>query len=215
MISDFLFYSDSYCMICGQEKSENLMCDNCYSNLDFIDGCFPLDGAVCYFPLFYNNFIKEIIKDFKFEKKTYLLKPLADILMGHIKKMGLSFDYIAYVPMHRKDLYKRGYNQSELLAGYVAEKLGFKLISPVDKIHKTVEQNKLGRDARKNNLLNSFRCNKSCKLENKGILLIDDLVTTGATLNQIIYELRKNFEIDIVCLTLSSSRIGDVNDEFL
>src|SRR3712207_24216 len=97
MISDFLFCSDSYCLFCGEERTDGLVCGNCQSNLDFIEGVFDLEEGKCYFPLFYNNFIKEVIGNFKFRGKTYLAKPLANILLEHMKKINLlDFDYITY-----------------------------------------------------------------------------------------------------------------------
>lgn len=117
----------------------------------------------------------------------------ADYLAGHMGKMLLkkfslfaelaATDLIIPVPLHPKKKRARGYNQSELLAKTFARELGL----PVDtralvRCRDTVSQTKLGRQGRLTNMIGAFSCRYPQRIKGKTILLIDDVATTGATL---------------------------------
>jgi len=87
------------------------------------------------------------------------------------------------VPLHQKRLNLRGFNQSELIAKYVAKKLGLAYVDCIKRIRDTKPQVTLKRGERRENVLDSFECNSS-EIEDKKIVLIDDVSTTGATLSE-------------------------------
>lgn len=213
MVFDFLFFGEDYCPICFYEKTENHICNNCKENLDFVDGKIELDRGICFYPYFYNSFIKRIIRDFKFNRKTYLVKPLAYMLAENIVRNHIEADFISYIPMYHKDEFRRGYNQSELLAREVSKMLKIPVIDLVGKIRSTKEQNKLDKESRRNNLSNSFIVKESCNLSGKSIILIDDLVTTGATFNEVSRVILEKCDVNIKYLAITSSRNGEDNDE--
>ncbi len=204
---NYLFYSEDYCKFCLEEKSNSYICDNCIERLEFIDGSKILENGNCYYPLFYNNYIKNIIKKYKYEDSTYLVKPLAEILYKFYLSKGLDYEYISFVPMINKDEFVRGYNQSYLLAKELSEYLDIELIDLVEKIRVTKDQNKIDRFERKKNLENSFRVYKNLDIDNKKILIIDDLVTTGATFDTIAKEIKSVYDVEISLLAISSSKI--------
>ena len=104
-----------------------------------------------------------------------------------IKDKGIDkrVDAIIYVPIHRRKEALRGYNQSELLGDYVSKKLKIPILrNHLLKVKWTKDQNRLGKIERQNNLQNSFKTNNIEDFKGKEILLIDDIITTGATLEE-------------------------------
>ena len=121
----------------------------------------------------YKDEVREKIIDYKFNNMSYLYRTFLQIILStesvcnYIKK----FDILIPVPIHKKRAKKRGYNQSELIAKGIA-----KNIKP---------QSTLSKDMRIENVKNAYRL-KKCDicLKNKNILLIDDVFTTGSTVNE-------------------------------
>ena len=214
MIFDFIFFNQEYCYICKEDKTENLICNSCLERLEFIDGSFLVDNKPVYYPIFYNNYIKEIIKAFKFHKKTYLVKPLAAILFKYIsqKKELKDIDLLTYIPMEQGALFDRGFNQAYLLAKELASLMDVEVVSLIEKNKKTREQNKVSLTQRKENIKNSFQGVKDCNSYGKNVLLIDDIVTTGYTLIEASSAIQINNNVNIKFLTITSSRIGESDD---
>ena len=95
-------------------------------------------------------------------------------------------DIVAFVPMTERAVKKRGYNQARLLAEGVSERTGIPLEAELlIKTRDTGEQKELARRERAQNLKGSFRVHERAKCRGKRILLIDDVMTTGATANAV------------------------------
>lgn len=203
----FLFHSNDYCHICLENKADTFICENCKSKIEYIDGLREIEDGICIYPVFYNNFIKNVIKKFKYEKDTYLVKPLAEMLYNYYCEKNLRIDYVSYIPMYSKDEYKRGYNQSKLLSEYFCELSGLELIDILDKNKSTKHQNKLSKKERMINLQNSFECVSTIDLNNKTVLFIDDIVTTGSTFSAISKEMKKHYKANLIFLAIASSKI--------
>lgn len=207
---DYVFYSSQYCLLCKEDKSETYICKSCKERIEYIDGQRELEGGICYYATFYNKFIQEKIKAFKYEQATYLARVFAEILYNYYNKLNLDIDYVTFVPMYRKDEFKRGYNQAQLMAKYFAKYAGIEMLEIFEKKHSTKNQNKLNKKERMTNLENSFIIIDGEKIKGKKILIIDDIVTTGTTLEVLIATLRKNVEgANVDCLALSSSKIEE------
>ena len=207
---DYIFYSKDYCHICLQNKTENYICKDCIERLEFIDGIRELDEGICIYPLFYNNFLKSLIKKFKYEDCTYLVKPFAEIIYNFLNSKKLNFDYISYIPMYFKDEYERGYNQSEILCQYYSKMTDIKVIKILDKIKPTNHQNKLDRKNRLKNLKDSFEIIENLDLNGKKVIFIDDVVTTGSTFNAISKEINNKYKCEITFLAMASSKIYEI-----
>ncbi len=214
MILDYLFMDQDTCRICLEERTNSFICQSCLDRLEFIDGKHEIEGGIVYYPLFYNNLLKDLVRAFKFQGKTYLLKPLGLILYEFYKAKEdiLTADYISYIPMNRKAIFKRGYNQAQLLAEELSNYTGIRLLETVDKVKPTKEQNKLGVKDRRKNLLGSYRVKKGLSLEGKTLLLVDDLVTSGSTLEACGQVILEEYSCQLKYLTLASSQI-DGNQE--
>ena len=127
---------------------------------------------------------QELVHRFKFEGQyklgQYLTEIALDILCERMYELKL--DYVIPVPMIKTDKRKRGYNQTELIASVVSKKLGTPLESGLlRKIKKTEMQADLGARQRWENIKDAFAVEDNNILEGKSLLLVDDIVTTGAT----------------------------------
>lgn len=210
MILDYLFYNQNICLVCKQAYTDNYICQDCLSRLDFIDGDFDLQEGRVRYPLFYNNYLKELITRYKFYGHTYLMKVFALILYQYFieHEDQLRCDYIAFVAMDAKSKFKRGYNQVELLARQLSVYTGIAVVDCLAKVVKTKEQNKLNTYDRKDNLKKSYKAVEGLDLDGRRILMLDDIVTTGNTLRVVRDALLENYRVKINFLTITSSRHG-------
>jgi ComF family protein len=149
------------------------------------------------------NNISRLIHHYKYNFVTDLKIPLAQIIIEAITKNNLPLpDIIIPVPLHMRRLRWRGFNQSELLAEEISRNLTPGFLIPILKNillrrRFTIPQMKIKNyQERKNNLENAFIINSQLysneTLENKSILLIDDVATTGSTINECAKILKEN-----------------------
>jgi len=137
----------------------------------------------------YKDEVREKIIDYKFNNKSYLYRTFLQIILStesvcnYIKK----FDILIPVPIHKKRAKKRGYNQSELIAKGIAKDIKSIQLQTniIEKIKNIKPQSTLSKDMRIENVKNAYRL-KKCDicLKNKNVLLIDDVFTTGSTVNE-------------------------------
>ena len=156
--------------------------------------------------------MREVIHRFKYDGKTFLARPLARMLIGPGKELTRlhRIDTIVPVPLHYRRLRQRGFNQASLLA----RRLGSLLQLPVDysnlkRTRWTEPQIGLSRKQRAANVKGAFSLKARQKVEGKGILLVDDVFTTGETVNQCV-EVLKNAggAREVVILTVARTVAG-------
>lgn len=213
-LNNLIFPTRHICLLC-KEKSENregYICKDCYRNLEILDKEIDIDSPYIkrvYYSISYNRFVREKIKDYKYNGKNYLYKPFSEIMIKTIKNKNMDndIDGIIYVPTHRRKEALRGYNQAELLAKYISKKLSKPLLGDsLIKIKWTKEQSHSNKIDRIINLKNSFQVKNSNIIENKRILLIDDIITTGATMEECSKVLINAGAKEVVGLALTSSK---------
>lgn len=149
----------------------------------------------------YNNIIKKIVLNFKYYHKFDLWDFISDRLILMIlsnkvlsKKIKENNLIISFVPNHWiRKYFIKWYNQSEILWQIIAKKLWIKLIKICNKIKYTKPQTKLNRQQRLKNLLNSFDTKSHLDLEWKTILIVDDITTTGSTLQELAKSIKKQY----------------------
>ncbi|CDG02639.1 ComF family protein [Clostridium chauvoei] len=124
-----------------------------------------------------------------------------------IKENEILADIILYVPLSKKSLKIRGYNQAEIIAKVISEKLDIPISNTLIKVKETKEQKTLSKEERSINLINAFDIKKPSDIENKRIILIDDVLTTGATLRECEKILKKFRASTINILTVAKSNI--------
>ena len=135
----------------------------------------------------YEGIIRRIILKYKFQDKAYLYKTFVNFLLKNknffefIKK----YDTIIPVPISRKRRAMRGYNQSELIVKEIANFTNLKEESDcLFKIKNVIEQSKLNKEERQKNIQGVYELRNKEKLYKKKILLVDDIYTTGSTVNE-------------------------------
>ena len=199
-IKESLFPLSYTCDGCGIEVFEGNLCPQCLKDTTFNDQitC-PVCGRktekrweICIEckakpPLYetavsalvYEGTAIKLIHKFK-NGDAYLKDYFADLIVAKLYD-AMQFDYIAFVPMTKKAERKRGYNQSKLLAESISERIKVPVCDVVEKVKTTTEQKSLSGKDRAKNLEGSFKPKSKNALLNKSILLIDDILTTGAT----------------------------------
>lgn len=217
------------CVCCGEllPLDERLrICSNCFKTIRKIEPPYcivcgiPLDGgAHCFdcrktkykFDLLrsyalYDGVIREMIHMFKYRNKEYLSKSLALFLYEAFKfyrELNES-EIVLPVPLHWLKKYIRGYNQTELLAKEFSKLSNIPYINDV--IYKskyTKSQTKLNSELRRRNVEGTFLIEHKEKIYGKNVLLIDDVSTTGTTLNECAKVLKSNGAKKVFCLTLA------------
>ena len=135
----------------------------------------------------------ELIKRFKYGRDTTLVPVLGSLLyaaMGDRRLVGKKFDAIVPVPLHPLREREREFNQSALLAARLGKHLGVPAVSPIRRIRDTAPQAGLDRSHRMENLEGAF-ISTQLRAGIRSILLVDDVTTTGATLDACASVLRK------------------------
>ena len=185
------FITEPFCKIChlpfDYKIDDNLICGNCLESKPFYQKLV----AACK----YNDELMGLIVKFKFFDQTYLAKELCNLIYPKLEEFISDIDFIVAVPLHKKRLRRRKFNQALLLAKFISKKSGIKLIP--DLLIRTKEgKNQIGlnKKARIDNVKNAFLLNEKYKnlIIEKNILIIDDVVTTGATINNCSKILKKN-----------------------
>ena len=148
-----------------------------------------LDGL--FFPLSYqNNLVKETIHQLKYEPFVKeLAKPLAKLIIAHFflldNKKVWGNKILVPIPLERKRLKQRGFNQAEEIARILSSKLNIPLLPDcLKKIKTTSPQVELSQKERIENIKGAFGIEKPNLIQNKKILLVDDIYTTGATMEE-------------------------------
>ena len=154
----------------------------------------------------YQGIIRRIILKYKFQEEAYLYKTFVNFLLKNenfFEKIE-KYDTIVPVPISKKRKKKRGYNQSELLAKEIAYNTNLVLEKEsLYKIKDIVEQSKLNKENRLKNIQGVYELVNKEKLNKKKILLIDDIFTTGSTVNECSKVLRNAKPNKIGVLTLA------------
>ncbi len=194
------FIGGNICSKCGEKLIEgSLLCDYCK---DF-NYHFDKNISCCY----YDDAAAKIIKDFKFKGKKFYAEYIAKVMMSKAETFD-NIDYITFVPITKKRLKERGYNQAELLANIISEKINVPVKNLLEKVTDGKHQVKLNQEERLKNLVDSFKVNDDEKINIKGknILIIDDVFTTGTTLSECAKALKSAKLKKIVTLTFAKTR---------
>lgn len=196
------------CQTCGQpfELSDRNYCKQCALNTHYFDEARSVFG--------YDNVTRAAILNLKNKDATYLADTFANWMCRVGKKILKNYEIIIPVPIHRNKLLRRFYNQSALLAQKIAIKSN-KIYLPLalEKFVKTRPQEGLTREQRLKNIQNSFRANSKFldQLNGKDIILIDDVMTTGATVDECAKILKKSACVNKIAI-LTVAKVIDTYD---
>jgi ComF family protein len=133
----------------------------------------------------YNGPARACLHALKYDGERRLVEPLAGYMAQRWARAGIGGDVLVPVPVHAARKRQRGFDQAELLARAVGQRLGLPVVSAVRRASKTTAQHQLGRRDRATNVGHAFARDGRFDAQVRGrwVVLIDDLSTTGATLS--------------------------------
>ncbi len=182
-----IFFKLSRCPVCRENSSSSFgACSSCQNSMFQ-----PYIAKDLIYLGDYSGRLEQAVKALKFKHSHRLSKLFARELAKAIKKAGWQADIICPVPLHWSRYLERGYNQSALLAKDLAKNLDIEFSKLLIRAKKTKQQAKLNRLERKTNLKNAFQL-KNVDIENKNIILLDDVITSGATISAATNVLRQS-----------------------
>ena len=167
---------------CGApvDRPFGYLCSSCYATLPWYD-----EFAQSAFA--YLSPITELVNRYKFNGATYLTDDFADALERSFRRKhaAAAVDVVVPVPLHPNRLRTRGYNQSGLLAAAFAARLGRRCDeTSFARIRDTEHQSRSTGDERRENLKGAFRVVEPSQIRGRTVVLVDDVMTTGATIEE-------------------------------
>jgi ComF family protein len=138
--------------------------------------------------------VRRVMHDFKYGSSIHLRYPVARWLgmaLEDERLRGRRFDVIVPVPLHPARQRQRGFNQAAVLAQLLSDKIGIPVSSALQRIRFTTTQTAFDRSERMKNLRGAFRLRRKADVQGLQVLLIDDVLTTGATLSECARVLKK------------------------
>lgn len=135
----------------------------------------------------YEGQVRKLILDYKFNEKSYLYKTFVNFLLKNEKIFEniKKYDKIIPVPISKKRNKERGYNQSMLIAEEIANKTNLELVNNcLIKTKNIIEQSKLNKEDRQQNIQGVYSLQNERLITKQKILLVDDIYTTGSTVNE-------------------------------
>ncbi len=222
-VRDVLFPSDLTCDICGRETFGTNLCEDCLKTLVLNDkascpvcGRKTVQPEICMECKVRPPRFKRAVSAFSYEGGAVVLIDKFKNGAGYLKEFFADkicekltnfsqYDCIVYVPLTRRAKLKRGYNQGELLAYAVSNRTGKPVIKgAVEKKRKTGEQKDLSREERSKNLSGCFRVVKRQEVKSRRVLVVDDVLTTGATAEEMTKVLLRAGAAQVYLATVAS-----------
>jgi len=184
------------CPKCGRPQSSEILCPGCVgwqAEIDGIRSLFRFDGI-----------LRDSIHQLKYNNLRTLSVPLTGLIYEFLIDNPIPGQILVPVPLHSKRLRERGYNQSALLAYQLSKLIGLEILeNSLKRIKSTPPQISTKTvDERQKNVADAFHC-EDYKLSNKQVLLIDDVCTSGATLNACAAALKNAGATSVWGLTLA------------
>ena len=197
------FVKSPYCIRCGKEiiSSDDAYCDDCKCEREFVSG-----RALCN----YTDNMANIILKIKYGNKREYIEGFAKLLTIRYKKFieAANIDCIIPVPLHSSKQRQRGFNQSEILARCLSKYLNIPVYTKyLYRVKKTKDQKGLNRNERLHNLDNAFVVKGFLK-EVKNVLIVDDVYTTGTTIEKCAKILKDAGANEVYFLTICTGGIN-------
>ena len=202
------------CVFCGKllATGERDFCARCQRELPWLEGpAAEQTGeffSLCAAPLRYQDTVRDSIRRYKFKGRQGYHKAYGKLVAQCVHDhLAGKYDLITWVPLSEKRKKERGYDQAFLLASAAALELGDVAVETLRKSRHTDAQSGLeGEAERRANVLGAYTAVDPELLAGKRVLLIDDVVTTGATFSECARVLRTMGAKDVVCAALARAR---------
>lgn len=206
-LSNILFPDNIKCIFCGSDVPDfenKPYCDNCEKLIEFNNGnrCKICDepinneAVVCdacqknkrafkkaFCPFVYSGVVRNAILSYKSSNHRYKSKVFAKYIANRIIESHVQIDYITYIPLTKKKEKQRTFNQSKLLASEISKLLNVELITIFEKSKDTPPQKFATYNERQENMIGTYSLLPIKLDKNKNYLIVDDIITTCATVN--------------------------------
>jgi ComF family protein len=184
------------CPRCGKPQSSGILCSGCINwqaDIEGIRSPFKFEGTV-----------RQAVHQFKYKNLRSLGPPLASLLGEYLRMYPLPVQVLVPVPLHPRRLKERGYNQSAILAGELGKLVNIPVADDCLVRLKYIlpQAQTKSAEERRYNVINAFGC-RNTLLQNKNVLLIDDVATSGATLDACAAALKSNGTLSVWGLVLA------------
>jgi len=185
------FAHTPYCNDCEKELSFNIshrctICDQpIFNEANVCDFCLneKRHFTKLYAPFTYEKKIKNAIYSYKASNQRWKAKAFAKLIVDYIGKDKLNLNYITYIPLTKKKLRKRTFNQSQLLAEEIGNLLNVPVISMFTKNRDSKSQKKMNFSQRRKNIIGMYSLKEIKLKKTDNIMIVDDVVTTCATVS--------------------------------
>ena len=203
----YLYHGE--CVFCANETELwHYICEDCKDKIKEKEYLTDTpDGFLCLSAFEYSEQFKNSVLRFKFCGRKDYSKTYARIVFDKYRDRLERFDpdFITFVPLSEKSFKKRGYNQAELLAKDIA----FFCKKPYNKVLSKIRDNEiqhdLNKDMRKQNVKNVYAVDSDKEISGRRIVLCDDIITTGWTLNECAEVLKSAGADDVLCITAAKT----------
>lgn len=139
----------------------------------------------CVAPLYYEGMVRDSFLDYKFHEKSWRAGVYAAFLVPYLKKEFPDIDAITWVPLGRRNQRDRGYDQSRLLAQEIAKAMNLPYEMYLEKVRHTRQQSRIeAPEERRANVLGAYAMKKNAEVAGRRLLLVDDIFTTGSTMEE-------------------------------
>ncbi len=201
------------CVVCGCSKTNEFLCKNCLKNVHNLSPFAQkiIEGVNIFCAFKYDENIKILIRNFKFNRRKNAAIPCAALLYDYFKKvckqnnldLNPKNSIILCVPSHPLRILERGYCHTELISKEFSKLSGIKTdFKIIKKVKNTLPQYKVRANEKAKNVRGAFKIYPN-RSQDKTLILIDDIVTTCATLFEVISSLKEHGYNNIVCFTLA------------
>lgn len=194
---------EEFCYICKKHSKNYKIHQKCKNSNIYYDKVLVLTH-------YKNNLISKLIKNWKYFNKKDVFEDfweyLSDLLINNIKNNNQDY-IITSSPMYFYKKLLRWYNQADIIAKTISLKTWLKFEKNIiKKIKQTISQSTLNKSDREKNLNNVFKINKNFlkDIKWKNIIIVDDIISTWSTLNNIAKLLKQNWVNEIICLVIAS-----------
>lgn len=195
------------CYICSKSYENRKLCSKCYEKIEFLPACVSriVSSTNVYCACEYKAEIQKIIRGLKYHKKRELAYFQAKVMYDYWQRLNKSDDFLVIpIPLSKEREKERSYNHMVLVAQEFCALTGYELNTTlVSRIKNTKPQYKLTRKERMKNLDSAFKINIE-SYNDKPLLILDDICTTGATFESVIEQLKKHNITKITCFATST-----------
>lgn len=202
------------CVFCRKllRSDETDVCKKCRSRLPQIDGTFKRSKffTQCCSVYEYRDEAADSLKRYKFGGLRHYAAAYGRLLAMCILRERLEFDLLTWAPISKKRRRARGYDQSQLLAEAVARELGVQCVQTLEKIRDNPAQSTMkDAAARHANVMGVYRAVMPERFAGRRVLLIDDIITTGATLSECSFVLLNAGAAEVLCATVAATQFSN------